>query len=87
MSIWRYNTFTHNWEQTNTWSFVSRFDLNLSEIDENSVENLSFSDDFSYITQEFEHESFSDEEPIENKPLYLKMLENEYENRHSAPAA
>lgn len=87
MSIWRYNTFTQNWEQTNTWSFVSRLDLDLSEIDRNSNENLSFSDDFSYITQEFEHESFSDDEPIENEPLYLKLLKNEYDDRDSAPAA
>lgn len=87
MSFWRYNTFTQTWQQTNTWSFVSHLDLNLSEIDENSNENLSFSDDFSYITQDFENDTFSDEEPIEEEPLYIKMLKNEYPNRESAPAA
>lgn len=87
MSIWRYNVDLQQWQQTNQWTFLSRFDINLSEIDEDSFENSTFSDDFSYITQDFDTESFSDEEPTEETPLYLKLFNLEYFEKESAPAA
>lgn len=87
MSIWRYNVEAQQWQQTNTWFFLSRFDVNTSELDEDSFENSTVSDDFSYITQDYETDSLSDYEPIEETPLYLKLFNLEYSDKETAPAA
>jgi hypothetical protein len=85
MSFWRFNVYSQTWQQTNTWSFVSQLDIDLSDIDE--TDELSFSDDFSYITQDFETDSLSmtDEESIQETTLTL--FEKQYLNRDAAPAA
>ena len=82
--FWRFNPYTQQYQQTNTWFLVQSLEENYEEIFSFEEDN----DNYSYITQTSENYSLTDEEePIENPFFDFKLFSLYFDHRSTSPAA
>lgn len=79
---------TQQYQQINTWFLQPDFDENYTHFSDEIPDLNDETDNFSYITQEFETDSLtSEDDPAEPFTLDFQLLHLYFEHRLTAPAA
>jgi hypothetical protein len=86
--FWRFNVFTQQYQQTNTWFLQQHLPLFYPHFESETDDLSEESDTFSYITQEFDTDSeISEDDPLEDIFSDMEMIQLYLDQRITAAAA